>query len=158
MVYQNQIENALYKIEGRYLPRPHENAECEAAFDRAKKELIATLEAELQVVASITWKKFNQRKPNLRSNINPSVSVEPVGYPEYVPCNPTNASLPFCCPVCSGKVEIIKQGPANETVTIHPVTGEEVEVDEFSFDDVISRKWACRSSKCTWSAPAQEKA
>lgn len=49
MAYQVEIENALYKIEGYYLPRPHENIEA-SNWDREVKNDIAARVEEISAL------------------------------------------------------------------------------------------------------------
>ena len=65
---QVEIRNAVYSIEGYYLPTPHEelSGRKEAAFERAKAEAIRNYKRTIAALESINFEKFTKGKKCLR--------------------------------------------------------------------------------------------
>ena len=53
-------ENSIEKIDGYFLPRPNESRD--AAFERAKRELLSNLQRQIDVCASITAERYFYHK------------------------------------------------------------------------------------------------
>ena len=54
------LRSAVEKIDGYYLPRPHERNKTDA-FERAKHDCLASLRKQIQKIESITFEQFTSK-------------------------------------------------------------------------------------------------